>query len=102
MTVREALKKVVYWALENIIGRHIFLIVALMMVVGDKYSGAVWAEALSLFGQTIMYAIYGSMALIGFVVLLLIGFWFLSSIFNLGLWALHRATGKQEVHDIVY
>ena len=102
LTIGGALKKIVYWALENIIGRHIILISALLMLATDKFPGAVWAEALSVLGQTIMYAIYGSMLLTGFVVLLSIGFWLVSCLCNLGLWALHCATGKQEVQEIVY
>ena len=97
LTVRGELKKIVYWALENIIGRHIILISVLMMLAKDKFPGAAWAEALSLLAQIIMYAIYGSMALTGFVVLLLIGFWLVTCLFNLGLWALHLATGERDL-----
>ena len=102
MTVRGELKNGVNWVLEHIIFRHVFLIIALLMLAGEKYSGAAWAEALSLLAQIIMYAIYGSMALTGLVVLLLIGFWLVTCLFNLGLWALHLATGVPEGRDLGY
>ena len=102
MTVRGELKNGVNWVLEHIIFRHVFLILGLMMLAKDKYPGAVWAEALSLLAKIIMGAIGGSMMLIGLALLLSIGFWLLSSLFNLGLWALHRATGEREVQEIVY
>ena len=72
------------------------------MLASEKFPGAVWAEALSLLAQIIMYAIYGSMALPGLVVLVLIGFWLVTCLFNLGLWVIHPATGKQEVNALVY
>ena len=102
MTVRGELKNGVNWVLEHIIFRHVFLIIALLMLAGEKYSGAAWAEALSLLAQIIMYAIYGSMALTGLVVLLLIGFWLVTCLFNLGLWVLHLATGEPEARDLGY
>ena len=85
MTVRGELKNGVNWVLEHIIGRHIFLILALLMLAKEKFPGAAWAEALSLLAQIIMSAIYGSMALTGLVVLLLIGFWLVTCLFNIGL-----------------
>ena len=85
LTVRGELKNGVNWVLEHIIFRHVFLIMAFMMLVGEKYSGAAWAEALSLLAQIIMYAIYGSMAFTGLVVLLLIGFWLVTCLFNIAL-----------------
>ena len=85
LTVRGELKNGVNWVLEHIIFRHVFLIMAFMMLVGEKYSGAAWAEGLSLLVQIIMYAIYGSMALTGLVVLLLIGFWLVTCLFNIAL-----------------
>ena len=84
-TLLEELKKGVGWVLEHIIFRHVLLIMAFMMLVGEKYSGAAWAEGLSLIAQIIMYAIYGSMALTGLVVLLLIGFWIVTCLFNIAL-----------------
>ena len=83
LTVRGELKNGVNWVLEHIIFRHVFLILTLLMLAKEKFPGAAWAEALSLLAQIIMYAILGSMALTGFVVLLLIGFWLASSLFNI-------------------
>jgi fatty acid desaturase len=102
LTVRGELKNGVNWILEHIIVRHVFLILALMMLLKEKLPGVAWAEALSLLAQIIMYAILGSMALTGFVVLLLIGFWLVTCLFNLGLWALHLATGEPEGRDLGY
>ena len=85
LTVRGELKNGVNWVLEHIIFRHVFLIIALLMLAGEKFPGAAWAEALSLLAQIIMYAIYGSMALTGLVVLLLIGFWLVTCLFNIAL-----------------
>ena len=102
LTVRGELKNGVNWVLEHIIFRHVFLILTFLMLASEKFPGAVWAEALSLLAKIIMGAIVGSMMLIGLALLLSIGFWLLSSLFNLGLWALHRATGEHEVQEIVY
>ena len=85
LTVRGELKNGVNWVLEHIIFRHVFLIIALLMLAAEKFPVAAWAEALSLFAQTIMYAIYGSIALTGLVVLLLLGFWLVSGLFNIAL-----------------
>ena len=85
LTVRGELKNGVNWVLEHIIFRHVFLTIALLMLAGERLPGVAWAEVLSLLAQTIMYAIYGSMALTGFVVLLLIGFWLLTCLFNIAL-----------------
>ncbi|SVD68347.1 uncharacterized protein METZ01_LOCUS421201 [marine metagenome] len=85
MTVRGELKNGVNWVLEHIIFRHVFLIIPIMGLLGEKLPGAAWAEALSLLAQIIMYAIYGSMALTGLVVLLLIGFWLVTCLFNIAL-----------------
>ena len=101
-TLLEELKKGVGWVLYQVVGRYIYLILGLMMLAKEKYPGTGWAEALSLLAKIIMGAIVGSMMLIGLALLLSIGFWFLNSLFNLGLWALHRATGEHEVQEIVY
>ena len=101
-TLLEELKKGVGWVLYQVVGRYIYLILGLMMLDKEKYPGTGWAEALSLLAKIIMGAIVGSMMLIGLALLLSIGFWLLSSLFNLGLWALHRATGEREVQEIVY
>ena len=102
LTVRGELKNGVNWVLEHIIVRHVFLILPIMMLLGEKLPGVAWAEALSLLAQIIMYAILGSVALSGFLVLLLIGFWLVTCLFNLGLWALHLATGVPEGRDLGY
>ena len=85
MTVRGELKNGVNWVLEHIIFRHVFLILTLLMLASEKLPGVAWAEALSLLAQIIMYAILGSVALSGFVVLLLIGFWLVTCLFNIAL-----------------
>ena len=102
LTVRGELKNGVNWVLEHIIFRHVFLILPIMMLIGEKLPGAAWAEALSLLAKIIMGAIVGSMMLIGLALLLSIGFWLVTCLFNLGLWALHLATGEPEARDLGY
>ena len=85
LTVRGALKKVVYWALANIIGRHIFLVIGLMILVREKYPETIWADLVQI-------TLYG---LAGF--LLLLGLWFATAMVGLMMWGYRRAAGEEEL-----
>ena len=85
LTIRGALRKVVYWALENIIGRHIFLILGLMLFAKEKYPDTIWADLVQI-------ALYGLAGL-----LLLFGLWFATAMVGLMMWGYRRAAGEEEL-----
>ena len=85
LTVRGALKKIVYWALENIIGRHIFLVIGLLMLVREKYPETIWADL----AQITMYGFAGF--------LLLLGLWCATAMVGLMMWGYRRAADEEEI-----
>ena len=85
LTFRGELKNGVNWALENILGRHIYLILGLMMLVAEKYPDTIWADLVQI-------TLYG---LAGF--LLLFGLWFATAMVGLMMWGYRRAAGEEEL-----
>ena len=81
----EELKKGVGWVLYQVVGRYIYLIFGLMMLVREKYPDTIWADLV----QITLYGFAGF--------LLLFGLWLATAMVGLMMWGYRRAAGEEEL-----
>ena len=81
----EELKKGVGWVLYQVVGRYIYLILGLMMLVREKYPDTIWADLV----QITLYGFAGF--------LLLFGLWLATAMVGLMMWGYRRAAGEEEL-----